>query len=98
MNNKSVDHYLEKSGDTSLIDSNFYENDQGFITWGTKDDDTLVLYNVYGNGVYWDKFSENLAKKFGFNKIMTATRRSPKAFKKKYGYRVTGYILEKEVN
>jgi len=44
-------------------------------------DQGLVLLNVYGDGKYWDQFSI----------------RSPRAYQKKYGYKLTGFVLEKEV-
>jgi len=97
MNAIDVEQYLKKSGDTKITPSNLIENDHGFMTWRVTDPDTFVLINVYGDGDYWDKFMVELTKKLGLKKIVAATRRSPKAAMKKYGYKQVGYILEKEV-
>jgi hypothetical protein len=93
---EDIEKYLKKSGDLFIYEDNLIENDQGFMSWKIAED-KLVLLNVYGNGKYWDTFSIELAKKLGLKSILTATRRSPKAFTRKFGYKITGYILEKEV-
>lgn len=59
--------------------------------------DKLVAHQVYGDGVYWDTYLNTLAQKLGLTKIMMATKRNPKAFERKFGFKLTGYILEKEV-
>ena len=96
MNEKDIQRYLEKSGDQFIYEDNIINNDQGFMSWKIAEE-KLILLNVYGNGKYWDEFSIALAKKLGLKSILTATRRSPKAFTRKFGYKITGHILEKEV-
>lgn len=91
-----INKYLEKSGDDSVDTENLIENEKGFMSWGVNLD-SLILSSVYGDGKYWDKFSIELAKQLGLKKIVIATRRSPKAYQRKYGYKLTGYLLEKEV-
>ena len=93
---EDIEKYLEKSGDQFIYEDNLIENDHGFMSWKIAED-KLVLLNVYGNGKYWDEFSIALAKQLGLKGILTATRRSPKAFTRKFGYKITGHILEKEV-
>lgn len=97
MTPKTLKNYLEKSGDSYIHEDNLIENEHGFMSWTIRDDNTLVLLNVYGDGKYWDLFSNQLAKQMNLNKILIATYRKPKAFEKKFGYKLTGYILEKEV-
>ena len=97
MNFQDIEKYLKKSGDDEISTSNLVENQHGFMSWRTHKD-TFVGINVYGDGHYWDAFANELAKKLGLKKIMFATKRSPKVFEKKYGYKITGYILEREVS
>jgi len=96
MTNEDLEKYLNKSKDEYIYQDNLIENSHGFMSWTVKDN-RLVLLNVYGDGKYWDEFSIELAKKLNLKKILIATWRSPRAYKKKYGYEVTGFIMEKEV-
>ena len=96
MNKEDLEKYLSKSGDDGIYTDNLIENSHGFMSWKVSDQG-LVLLNVYGDGKYWDEFSIELAKKLNLKKIITATRRSPRAYQKKYGYKLTGFVLEKEV-
>ena len=99
MDEKDLERYFKKSGDTTIQPDNLIVTDDGFATWTIdQEDNTLVGLNVYGNGKYWEEFGNELAKKLGCKKIRVATKRSPKAFVKKYGFELVGYILEKEVD
>ena len=93
---EDIKRYLDKSGDSFIYEDNIVVNEHGFMSWNIHEG-KLVLLNVYGNGKYWDNFSIDLAKKLDLKTILIATRRSPKAFTKKFGYKITGHILEKEV-
>ena len=97
MTKEDLEKYLSKSGDDKIYTDNLIENQHGFMSWKVHGTD-LVLLNVYGDGKYWDVFSIELAKKLGLKKILIATKRSPRAYTKKFGYQVTGYLMEKEVN
>lgn len=97
LDTKDLERYLEKSGDTYIIPENLIENDHGFMSWKV-DGNSLVLFNVYGDGKYWDAFSLELAKRLGLKTIRIGTLRNPKVFEKKYNYNIIGHILEKEVN
>lgn len=99
MDEKDLQKYFEKSGDTSIEPDNLIVTDNGFATWTIdRSDNALVGLNVYGDGKYWEEFGNELAKKLGCTKIRVATKRSPKAFVRKYGFKLVGYILEKEVD
>ena len=93
---EGAERYLDKSGDEEIFTDNLIENDQGFASWNIHRG-KLVILNVFGAGQFWDSFFVALAKGLGVNKITFGTRRNPKAFERKYGYKVVGYILEKEV-
>lgn len=58
---------------------------------------TLVVQQCYGDGKHWDKEIMKLAKKLKCNKISFYTRRNYKAFEKKFGYKLDGYVMTKEV-
>jgi len=40
---------------------------------------------------------DNLAKELGYEKIMMATKRNYKGFERKFGFKLTGYVLERRV-
>jgi len=94
-----LEDYLQRSGDTvedMQYNQFLIENDHGFATYSFTTT-ALILYNVYGDGEYWDKYFYDLAKQHGKEKVMFGTKRNYKAFERKFGYKRVGYILEKEV-
>ena len=98
-----LDEYLRKSGDDKLSPGNLVVLPYGFVIWNINDDGDLLLSHVYvakgkGNGRKMDEFTKSLARRIGAKKIVFATRRNPVGFMRKYGYKVIGFILEKEVD
>jgi len=96
MKQEDLQDYLKRSGDTKITERNLIENEHGFMTWAA-DEDTLIPINVYGDGKYWDNFLVILAKELGLKKIQFGTERNYKAYERRFGYKLKGYILEKEV-
>ena len=97
MDKETEERYLKKSGDDYIETENLIENEHGFMSWKV-DGDKFVCINVYGNGEYWDKYMNELAKQLGCKTILGGTtRKSYKAFVKKYNFKLVGYIFEKEV-
>ena len=96
MNNKQIKEYLTKSKDTEIRLDNLVENEHGFMSW-TEHDDALIALQVYGDGHYWNIYLNELAKQLGYKKIIIGNKRNYKAFEKKFGFKLIGYILEKEV-
>lgn len=94
---EQVIDYLSRSGDDEVFTDNWTENEHGFISYKV-DGDKFLWFNVYGDGKYWDEYVTTLAEGLGCKKIIAATRRNPAPYERKYGYKVTGYIIEKEVN
>lgn len=92
----SVQKYFEKSGDTEIAHGRITTRGDDFCIWN-ETPDSIVLIQVYGDGALWDAWAIDMAKKLGKKKITFATQRNPKGFVRKFGYEVTGYILEKEV-
>ena len=87
--------YFNRSGDTELGFGWSEENEHGFCVWRVQDD-KLILVNVYGDGKYWDKWADDKAEAMELEDILFATKRNPAGFVRKYGYEVTGYILERK--
>jgi len=93
---QDIKRYLEKSKDKNIETENLIENEHGFMSWTTWED-YLVAIQVYGDGDYWNQELNNLAKKLGYEKIMMATKRNYKGFERKFGFKLTGYVLERRV-
>lgn len=96
MDKETEQRYLEKSGDEDIDTTNLIENEHGFMSWKV-DGDKLVQMCVYGDGQYWVDVANELGKQFNCKTILTSTRRSYKAYEKKFNFKLVGYILEKEV-
>lgn len=88
--------YFNRSGNTELGLGWMEENEHGFCVWRVHDD-KLILVSVYGDGKYWDTWATDKAKELEVDTITFNTKRSPKGFVRKYGYEITGYILERKV-
>jgi hypothetical protein len=88
-----VKKYLHKSGDAEIKPSTYrHACDKGFATWDVSDDSLIVL-QVYGDGLYWLDFFKKIGKDLGL-KITFGTRRNPKAWQRKFNAKVIGYIME----
>ena len=97
MDKDSAERFLRKSGSTKIMTDNLIENEHGFMSWRIDEEDFVCL-NVYGDGEYWDKYMNELAKQLGCKTILGGTtRKSYKAYVRKYNFKLVGYILEKEV-
>ena len=59
--------FLDKSKSEYIDDTNLIENEHGFMSWKV-DRDSFVCINVYGDGEYWDKYMNELAKQLGCKK------------------------------
>jgi len=88
--------YFNRSGDTELGVGWMEENEHGFCVWRGQDN-KLIIVNVYGDGDYWNKWATEKAKEIEADGILFATKRKPAGFVRKFGYEVTGYVLERKV-
>ena len=78
-----------------------FDDERGFCVY-IKDDTTLIIGEVCGDGRYWLSYLNDKAKKLGCTKLRFWTRRNPAAFTRKFGFTLTGFsdghsIMEKEV-
>ena len=67
MNPISIEDYFERSGDEIICEGNKEKNDNGFCVWRT-DGERFILVQVYGDGDYWNKWSENKSRELGMKK------------------------------
>jgi|TARA_R110000803_G_scaffold139163_2_gene205841 hypothetical protein len=96
MTPEDIERY-EKKSNSKFDDTNLIDNEHGFMSWKL-DGESFVCLSAYGDGVYWDKYMNELAKQLGCTKILTSTeRKSYKAYVRKYNFKLVGYILEKGV-
>ena len=91
-----VNDYLKRSGDKKLPDGNLEENEHGFCIWRISKKE-LTLVAVYGDGTYWNNWATEKAMKEGLKDIYCATRRSPKAYVRKHGFEIVGYVLKRSI-
>ena len=61
------------------------------------DGETLFVLRACGDGKFWDAFIYDEALRRGCKRIRFGTQRNPEAFRRKFGYSVVGYVMEKEV-
>lgn len=95
-----LEEYFRKSGDKKLENGNVVVLPFGFCVWDVNHNGDLLLLHVYvvnGYGKLMDSFINELARQIKAKKIIFATRRNPKAFERKYGFKLVGHILEREV-
>lgn len=95
-----INLYNKKANQSFYIPENHIfvaDSKKGFMTYEV-DGDTFYVGLVAGDGRHWNSEIDRLAKKHKCKKILFGTyRNNPAAFTRKYGYKVAGFILEKEV-
>lgn len=96
MKQEDFDRYCLKSGDDGVDVFNLIENEHGFCSFRIYKN-RLEVSSTYGDGEYWNAYLTQMAKQKGCTKLRFSTRRNPKAFARKYGMKMIGYVLEKEV-
>lgn len=88
--------YFERSGDDYIVEGTLIQNDHGFMIYRVFKEEFCIM-QAYGDGKYWDNLANELAKANGCKNLKFGTKRKPEGFCRKYGYKVSGYILTKEV-
>ena len=95
-----LEDFFRKSGDDELADGNVVVLPFGFCVWDVNEDGDLLLLQVYatkGSGKRMNAYINELAKQIRAKKIVFVTKRNPKPFERKYGFKLVGYLLEREV-
>lgn len=88
--------YFKTTKKSNLEGTVLYEADKGFMTFIHKED-AFIVPDVYGNGIYWLKKAEKMARNLGCNRLVGGTTRNVKAYNRMFGTKIVGYILEKEL-
>lgn len=94
------DLFLKKSKYDKVFDHlpQYYEDpEKGFFVFEDREDALCVL-QACGDGKWVDEIATMTARELGHKKIVFETRRNPKAWERKFGYKLTGYVLEKEID
>lgn len=89
--------YLDRSGDEQLGVGWMEENEHGFCVW-RRQENKLILVNVYGDGTYWNGWADKKAEELGCTDIFFATKRNPAGFVRKFNYEVVGTLLERRAS
>jgi hypothetical protein len=94
---EDLKRYFVKSGDSKLLQGiTIVDAKRGFVVF-VFNEESLVILHIFGNGKYWFDYLEDVARQNGKKKLVGATRRNQKAFERKHGFILTGYIMEREV-
>jgi len=93
--------YLVRSGAEYICFNNLVVCDKGFLTFVIKDN-VLLVSDCYGDGRFWIKFLDLVARENNCSIIRFGTKRNWRAFNRRFGFRLIeekdGYfVLEKEV-
>lgn len=96
MANEAQLDFLQRTGDRTITQTNYTENEHGFCSYKI-DGDTFQVIQAYGDGKYWQTFFEQKAKENNCKRIIFYTRRNPKAFVRKYGLQVVQTLMMKEL-
>lgn len=92
MSNEAHLDFLQRSGDRTITQVNYIENDHGFSSYKIENG-ILHVIQVYGDGKYWERFYRKVAKENNVKRAMFYTRRNPKAFERRFGAEVVQYIM-----
>ena len=74
-----------------------YHPEHGFAVY-FKDDDALYIHHMCGDGKYWFKTLMRAMQLEGVEKLRAYTQRNPRAWARKYGTKITGYVLEVDID
>jgi hypothetical protein len=74
-----------------------FNPEKGFITFLTHDD-ILELHHLCGDGKFWQNELVKIMKYAGLEKLRAFTRRSPKAWARKYGGHIRGWYMEADLD
>ena len=88
--------YYERADEENHSTENLTVNEYGFCSWIIQEDAVLII-DCYGDGKYWQSKMEEIARENGLTKTRAATKRNPMPYERKYGYKVIGFLMEKEL-
>lgn len=74
-----------------------YNTPHGFFAVRFLEKGVMFVVALSGDGKLLVPWIESEAVKLGYKKIRFLTKRNPKVWKRKYGYDVAEYVMEKEL-
>ena len=74
-----------------------FHPEHGFMAFFI-DGDVFGLHHLCGDGKYWQRIIQKIAKFEKTTKIRAFTKRNPEAWIRKYGGRITGYEMECDID
>ena len=95
-----IREFYRKSGyDDAMLDTQllFPLPHGGFFTVECRDK-AMVVMTAAAPGKELAVAVEDLARKLGYKKIVFETKRNPKAWERLLGYKLAGYVMEKELS
>ena len=96
-----LEWYKERTGceDLNLQSDELilFHPEHGFIAYFTNGD-VFELHHMCGDGKYWVRIIQKIARFEGTAKIRAFTYRNPQAWIRKYGGRITGYEMECDID
>lgn len=74
-----------------------FDPERGFVSWWFSAEDTaLHLGKMAGDGRFWERVVLEEARRAGCTRVQSFTRR-PKLWMRRYGAKIKGYVMEREV-
>ena len=94
---KDWEDYARRSGDFygKIYPANIIlsEKGKGFCSMDVVDGNLILVHQCYGDGEHWVREIRKLAHERRIKDIRFITKRNPKAFTRKYGFKLEGYIM-----
>lgn len=82
-----VSDYLKRSGADFILLENLICCEHGFASYLVLEHEIRIV-DCYGDGRFWDQFFVELACRLGKSRITFWTKRNPRAFERKFGYKL----------
>lgn len=100
--NEWADKYNKSVGTKVFFHPNkslYYHNDKGFFLYIINEEKMrFELHELCGDGRFLIKEAERIARENKCNIMSSLTRHNPKSVERLFKFKVTGYIVEKELN
>jgi hypothetical protein len=75
-----------------------FDPEKGFLEYGIDAaNDGIMIHAMCGDGRFWEEKANEIAKTLGYSKAFFFVRRDPRTYMRKYGAKIHGFILEREV-
>ena len=96
----AITDYLKRTGDTAIHPGTALTDRNGFMVYNIEPlTKRFVIMHIYGNAQHWLDIANEIARQLGCKKLAGGVkdRARKRLFQGKYGFKLVGYILEREV-